>query len=264
MKNICRIIAGTAIFATFTAFTSKAYSQTSGNLTFSCNSTAPSGNYGSKCVMAIWIENTQSPSVFIKTNAKYGHEDDHLTSWVPKSGSNTTDAVTGATLASNNTPSVIWNGTNVSKVVVADGTYKVFIEMGWGKDKVVQHSVVSFTFEKGPGAVHLTPVGNAYYSNVIINWVPLTTLNNITEDLKSLCVFPNPSNGIINLEIKQNLPSAQVEVKNSLGALVYRKNIEEGFVGIMNLDLNSFSNGLYFLKVTSVDQQYVYKIILQK
>jgi hypothetical protein len=264
MKNVVRTIAGTLIMMAFAAFTSIAYSQTSGSLTFSCNSSAPSGSYGSKCVMAIWIENTQNPSVFIKTNAKYGHEDDHLTSWVPKSGNNMTDAVTGATLSSNNTPSVIWNGTNVSKVVVADGTYNVLIEMGWGKDKVVQHSVMSFTFTKGPGAVHLTPAGNAYYSNVVIDWVPKTTLNNITEDLKSLCVFPNPSNGIINLEIKQNLPSAKIEVKNSLGAMIYSKNIEEGFVGIMNLDLNSFSNGLYFLKVTSTDQQYVYKIILQK
>ena len=74
--------------------------QTTGTLNFSSNTTAPSANWGNKHVAAIWIQNNANPSVFIKTNAKYGSEDDHLTSWVPVSGKNLVDAVTGSTLGS--------------------------------------------------------------------------------------------------------------------------------------------------------------------
>lgn len=59
------------------------YSQTAGTLTFSAGTTAPSAGYGLEHVLAVWLENTDNPSVFIKTRAKYGNEDDHLTSWEP-------------------------------------------------------------------------------------------------------------------------------------------------------------------------------------
>jgi hypothetical protein len=257
--KITTIILITLLYsATFT------FSQTSGSLSFSCNSLAPKGTYGNKCVIAIWIEDNQNPSVFIKTKAKYGHEDDHLTSWIPKSGKNLTDAVTGATLPSANSPSVIWNGTNVSNVVVADGVYNIFIEMGWGSDHVGQHSVMSFSFEKGPNGVHLTPSGNAYFSNVVIDWAPLTTMINLIEDRNSLCVYPNPTNGPISLRISKSIPCAKVEINNILGAVIYKKNLEDEFVGNLEFDLSSYSNGLYFLRLKSPDQEFVYKVMLQR
>lgn len=95
--------------------------QTAGSLTFSCATTAPSGSWGNKHVLAVWIENAKNPTAFIKTNSKYGHEDDHLTSWVSKSGKNLVDAVSGATLSSYGKQSVIWDGTDISHNVVIDG-----------------------------------------------------------------------------------------------------------------------------------------------
>jgi hypothetical protein len=240
------------------------FSQTTGNLTFSCKSVAPSGTYGAKCVFAIWIENTQAPSAFIKTKVKYGYQDDHLTSWLPKSGGSIVDATTGPTQPSSNTPSFAWNGTSVGNVVVPDGTYNIFIEMGWGSNKTANHSVMSFSFVKGPTGSHLTPTGNAYFSNVVIDWAPLTTLINVTEDPVSLTVYPNPSNGLLNLEIKKSIPSAKLMLVNSLGSLVFQKNLEEGFTGVLNIDLNEYKNGLYLLKINSPEYQFVYKVVLQK
>ena len=115
-------------FSVFLILSATVNAQTAGSLTFSCTTAAPSGNWGDKHVLAVWIENTQNPSVFIKTKSKYGSEDDHLTAWGSKSGKNLVDAVTGATLSAYGKQSIIWDGTNVSHNVVADGNYNVFIE----------------------------------------------------------------------------------------------------------------------------------------
>jgi hypothetical protein len=240
------------------------YSQTAGTLSFSCSTNAPSGNWGNKHVLAIWIENTQSPSAFIKTKAKYGNEDDHLTSWVAKSGKNKVDAVTGATLGSYSTQSIIWDGTDVNSNVVPDGNYKVFIEMGWGKDKTAQHSVSSYTFTKGVDVVNLTPAGNDNYSNVSIAWTPSVTFSDALENSELVSVFPNPSNGIIKLDFKKSIPSAKIRIENELGSLVYAKNLETDFTGLFQVDLSSFSNGLYLVKVISPEQKFVYKVILNR
>ena len=262
--NLIRTLAGIFIVNVFLSSSTDIWVQTAGKLTFSCNTTAPSGTWGNKHVLAVWIENAQSPSVFIKTKSKYGNEDDHLTSWVPKSGKNVVDAVTGATLTSYGNQTVIWNGTNVNNVVVADGTYNVFIEMGWGQDKVAQHSVMSFSFTKSNTSVHLTPAGNSYYSAVSIDWVPTVTLINSVFNPDMVSVFPNPTKGIINLRFSDNLNFSRVYVENPVGVTVVQKKIAPQNNGEMDIDLSSYSNGMYFVKVMTSDNQFIYKVLVNK
>ncbi len=240
------------------------HSQTAGTLSFSSNTTAPSGDWGNKHTLAIWIENAASPSDFIKTRAKYGNDDDHLTEWVAKSGKNTVDAVTGPTLTSYTTRTAIWDGTDVSSVVVPDGEYKVFIEMGWGKNKSEDHSVFSFSFNKGPDAVQLTPDGNTHYSNVSINWEPVSTLVEFNDNPDNISVYPNPSSGMLNLKINESLPSARLMIKGVSGAILSVKEIENGFSGDYNIDLSSYQNGLYMIILDTHQKKYIYKTILQK
>src|SRR5689334_11457313 len=92
---------------------SGALAQTAGTLTFSTDTYAPSDTWGNKHVLAAWLVNTANPAVFIKTNVKYGYEDDHLTSWIQQTNSNLVDAVTGATLTTYGKITVTWNGTDV-------------------------------------------------------------------------------------------------------------------------------------------------------
>ncbi len=238
--------------------------QTAGNLTFACTTAAPSGSWGNKHVLAIWIEDTKNPSVFIKTKAKYGYEDDHLTSWLPKSGGSLVDAVTGATLSAYGKQTVIWNGTDIKGNVVADGNYNVFIEMGWGKDKVAQHSVVSFTFAKSNNEVHLTPAGTTNYSNITVDWVPAVTLVGSVDNPEEITVYPNPTKGPVTLKFSGNQSAAKLVVENSSGSSVFQKNIEKGFTGLVNIDLSAFSNGIYFVKIADRENQFVYKVLLNK
>ena len=250
------------IMVVFLIFSVKTFAQTAGSLTFTCTTDAPSGTWGNKHVLAIWIEDTQNPSNFIKTKAKYGNDEDHLTSWKPKSGGNIVDATTGATLSSYGTQTVIWDGTDIKSNVVADGTYKVFIEMGWGRDKTNQHSVMSFAFSKGTELVQLTPTGNNNYSDIEIEWKPTVTMVNQIQNSDDISVFPNPTTGMVNLDFKNPMKGAKVMVENETGSAIYRNELANDFKGSLKIDISSYARGIYFVKVVTKENQFVYKLLL--
>lgn len=240
------------------------FSQTSGTFSLSLGTSAPNGTWGTKHVLAVWLENTANPSVFIKTKAKYGNEDDHLTSWVAKSGKSLVDAVTGSTLSSYNTITVAWNGTNTAGTVVPDGTYNVYVEMGWGSNKTTDHAVTSFTFTKGAVSQHHTPTGTTNYTNVVIDWKPLATLIGTTEDFDNVCSYPNPSSGKVNLDFKRELKGASLVVINSKGETVISEQNIEIPIGTKVMDLSNKPNGLYFITIHSAELKSSYKVLIDR
>ncbi|MFN8208609.1 MAG: DUF2271 domain-containing protein [Bacteroidales bacterium] len=243
---------------------SAVHGQTAGTFTFSCTTTAPSGSWGNKHVLAVWIQNNAAPSVFIKTKAKYGNEDDHLTSWTAASGKNLVDAVTGATLSAYGTVSVSWNGTDVSKNVVMDGDYTLFIEMGWGKDKVGQHAVASFPFTKGAVSQHTTPAGTTNYSNAVIDWQPTATLLNTVEDENGLCIYPNPGDGLVQLRFQKRFSDLSISVFNPAGKLLLKESVGVQEAGTRSLDLSKYSPGLYLVSINSSTGTLNYRIVINK
>jgi hypothetical protein len=72
-----------------------------------------------------------------------------------------------------------------------------------------------------------------------------TSVNNIEDDLE-VSVFPNPSNGVFNLNMGENVHAA-LKVYNLLGECVYRQSIA---VSNAEIDLKSQPNGFYFLQIT--------------
>ena len=240
------------------------YSQTAGTLSFSAGTFAPSSDYGLKHVAAVWLENTANPSVFIKTQAKYGNEDDHLTAWMAKSNNNLVDAVSAATLTTYGTITGSWNGTNIAETVVPDGTYNLYLEMGWGKDHVAAHAVKFFTFTKGAAPQHLTPAGTTNFLNVVIDWTPVATLIGTTESFDNVNVFPNPTTGIVNINFSQEMSGASVLVTDLAGkSLLSERNIKIP-VGSKLLDLSKFQNGLYLISIESGNTKYRYKVFINK
>lgn len=248
----------------FLFIASSGYSQTSGALTFSCKTTAPNGTWGTKHVLAVWLENTANPSVFIKTKAKYGNDDDHLTSWSSKSGKSLVDATTGATLSSYSTISATWNGTNTSGTVVPDGTYNVYIEMGWGSNKTTDHAVTSFTFTKGPTAQHIAPASVTNFTNVAIDWTTVATLVGATENFDNVCAYPNPTTGKVNISFNRELPNATVKVADLLGKTVFSERNVTIPVGTKIIDLSAHLNGMYFITIESADLKYNYKVLINR
>ncbi|MEY4289302.1 MAG: hypothetical protein RLZZ30_1390 [Bacteroidota bacterium] len=76
----------------------------------------------------------------------------------------------------------------------------------------------------------------------------------------ALSVFPNPSNGMVNIRNKGNI--RKVQVLNSLGQQVYTQAVSTGKT-LISLDLSEFT-GVYMIRLTDANgQQIIRKIILR-
>lgn len=253
-----------AISILFVGLIHPLFAQTTGTLSFTCTTAAPSGDWGNKHVAAVWIQNKANPSVFIKTNVKYGNEDDHLTLWSSISGKNLVDAVTGSTLSSYGTLSAEWDGTDVSHNVVSDGDYSIYIEMGWGKDKTNDYASTMFTFTKGSSAQQLSPAGNSNFSAISLTWQPTATLIFNVEDKNGVSVFPNPSKGAIKINFQKELLNVTLEVSDFSGKILYVEKHQQIITGIRTLDLSDMQAGMYLLTINSEDNYFAYKLLIDK
>jgi hypothetical protein len=181
-------------------FSVNVFAQTAGTLTFTFTEAAHSVTYNGSAQhsLALWIQTGTGTgtSSFVKTRLRYwggaaSKTGDHLPSWVANTGSNATDAVTGATLASWTTKTITWDGKIgpvATATLVPDGQYRVTLESCWdhGTAGIV---VTSFAFTKGSTTDHQTPTNTANFTNIKLDWVPLQTA-------------PTASTSIVNVKCK--------------------------------------------------------------
>jgi len=62
-----------------------------------------------------------------------------------------------------------------------------------------------------------------------------------------LKLYPNPANGIFNIEIEK---PGKLKIYNTLGALVYETNFTEA--GNFKIDIAHLANGIYHVKTQSI------------
>lgn len=283
MKKELLYLAGIIIL-----FSESLLAQTAGTLTFTFNQpvpTSPAPTYANTSVLAVWIEN--SAGTFIKTKNRFvgSGTKDHLPTWAVKSGgvlsnalgttSNVTDAVTGATRKVSTVPagfgtrSITWDGKNVVGAVngttVADGNYVVWIESTWVDSGSNNHQVLtSFTFTKGPTAVHLTPTSpSSYFNTIDLTWTP-TALG--VEDVQykepAVIIYPVPSTGVFNIDFKNDVK--EIKVFNLLGQTVYSEVISNNAVTSKQINLSNLSNGNYVISLSNENGVSNYEVILRK
>ncbi len=92
--------------------------------------------------------------------------------------------------------------------------------------------------------------------------MPVRTINNInTVEVRKQCIlFPNPSNGQINIVLPNNKMLASFNVFNSFGSLVNCGNIT---TNTTTLQLKSIPKGSYILEVNSGSEVYINKLLVQ-
>jgi len=157
---------GTAYGNEVSFTTTSAVTNTPGTLTVSTLTSAAGGGYSPKHVVAIWIEN--SSGVFVKSLLVLANaQKKDLTNWSSNTAKNVTNATTGATQSSHAVRTATWNGTNVSGVVVTDGTYKACFELADGASKFS-----TFNFTKGAVASTVSPANVTCFANISIVWTP--------------------------------------------------------------------------------------------
>ena len=82
----------------------------------------------------------------------------------------------------------------------------------------------------------------------------------LTEDFLA---YPNPTNGLLNLNFDNSYGDMLIELTNLTGRVVlHDKIIDKNGVGDKQLDLSSIAKGIYFLKLYNRDNYLIKKIIL--
>jgi len=207
------------------------------NVTVTTSATT-GGTYIPRNVEAIWIQNSSGQfvkSLLVYAAARIGE----LTNWNTSSAGNKVDAITGATQSSHGVRTCSWNGTNVSGVVVADGTYTLKMEL---TDKNATGNVGTFTFVKGPAAQTQTPAAVPSFSALTIKWTP--AVNTALEDVTMsnlYQVYPNPTTSSIFVN---GLDIQEIEIFNVAGTSVLKTTLQ-------NINLNTLPKGVYMLKINS-------------
>ncbi len=114
--------------------------------------------------------------------------------------------------------------------------------------------------ESGTGWKDLTAYGILYKPTVVA--VVCNKSNGVKSqisDIKEVVVFPNPTSGTIEIMLPKN--NATVDVYNMIGEKVVSSSTTSN---MMNVDISTQPNGVYFVKVTSNGEVTTKKIMLSK
>ncbi|MCD4793225.1 MAG: T9SS type A sorting domain-containing protein [Bacteroidales bacterium] len=75
-----------------------------------------------------------------------------------------------------------------------------------------------------------------------------------------ISIFPNPNNGIFNIDLQSLSGIADVKIQNINGQVIYQSKTSNN---ILEVDITNYAKGVYFVSITSGNEVYNSKIILQ-
>jgi len=280
-----------AIFAVALFVSANVSAQTAGTMTYTFTTVKIGSN--TKQVMGVWVEN--AAGTFIKTRLLYTTStktDDHFPVLSAKNGAtaastadsagmdvtsgNNVGAISGATRSSTTSPvawgaySVAWDGTNSSSVAVADGIYKIWVELtADGNAASDAHDFINtgYSFTKG-ASVYDTNISSPIANNTVLTsnrivWTPSAlSLDSVYKT--KIAIYPNPSNGVINVNYN-DIPVSKIDVVNVLGQVVKSIKLDTSSSETTeSIDLSGNANGLYIINVSTNETSSSYKVVLDK
>ncbi|NLU39683.1 MAG: DUF2271 domain-containing protein [Bacteroidales bacterium] len=147
--------------------------QTAGELKVEVLTSSTGGRYTPRNSMAIWVEDESGK--FVKTLVAHAEKRKiFLTNWknsTSKAGAefNTVDAISSATRNTHDKVSCTWNGKDFNQKLVADGKYKICIELTEINGTGVYSS---FIINKGRSAKTVKPANVPSFSDISLVWTP--------------------------------------------------------------------------------------------
>ena len=105
--------------------------------------------------------------------------------------------------------------------------------------------------------------GDQVYSNGNANGIRMITGEDsgglsIDETASKFNVYPNPSTGILNIELYES-GSYLVQINDVVGKLVSEEKIQSN----TTLDLNSLDKGIYFVSISNNETQQITKVVIE-
>jgi len=237
------------------------FSQTAGTMTFTATTVNYTAEHSPKHILAIWIADNSGNWVktrkFMSSNPSYRQ---FLTNFknATSNSYNATDAITGSTISNHNTgvnnpQNVSWNGKNNSGTLLADGTYRVYIEFTSAN---ATGKVYYCSFVKGAAAIDTTYANQTYFNSIHLTWTPDLSETQEIDSEKEISVFPNPAEGEVNLT---NASGSDIEIYDVMGKVIFEKHIifEKEL-----LNRNHLTPGKYYIKINKDNKAAVKSLIL--
>jgi len=79
------------------------------------------------------------------------------------------------------------------------------------------------------------------------------------ENIKKVNIYPNPTNGMINIDLSNNdLTNGSIAIINLLGEIIYYKKISTSKI---NVDIGNYPAGVYLVKFSNNSSNKVFKVI---
>ena len=139
----------------------------------------------------------------------------------------------------------------INGVLFAD--FKITRTFDWN---VFQASSISnITLNEGENTIRITQKRSLSSRPDKIELSLKSTLSTNNFNKEDVTIYPNPSNGIVN--IKSSLENLDYQLFNIQGKLVQKNTIQNN-----RLNFSNFSKGIYFLKLSSDNNSIVKKIII--
>jgi hypothetical protein len=103
-------------------------------------------------------------------------------------------------------------------------------------------------------------------SNNLLVYNDIPNTGSINEGLKSqagrISVFPNPTDGIINIESLHQIGVGEIQITNNIGQIIFTQDISNSNHEIV--DLSKLSGGVYYIFIDDgSDEIFIKKIIIQ-
>ncbi|MEL6865916.1 MAG: T9SS type A sorting domain-containing protein, partial [Bacteroidota bacterium] len=109
------------------------------------------------------------------------------------------------------------------------------------------------------------PTTDVCFSHCVICDEVITPFVNETDFINGLRMFPNPATDVA--EINYNFSEAldlTIRVTNSMGQLLFQKQLEGAQNGTQQLDLSTYAPGVYFVVMTDGVNQHAQRLVVQK
>ncbi len=95
-------------------------------------------------------------------------------------------------------------------------------------------------------------------------YIPTGIEPNPISDEQFVIVYPNPNNGIFNIEISnKEITNSSIQICNMQGKIILQKDLSNSVNYTENIDISNFAKGIYLLKVEIKGKSIFKKLIVQ-
>lgn len=81
-----------------------------------------------------------------------------------------------------------------------------------------------------------------------------------TNVLAETSVYPNPTNGVLNIQLPSSVQSADINITDALGRSVLNTNMKSA---MKTLDISSLNKGMYFVNISDGTQSYTKRVVIR-